>query len=797
MHLSFIKSAFRNIKNDKVYSIINISGLAIGLTCVILIFLWIKDEVGYDRFHKNLDNLYLVQQSFIGQDGLISRGGSTPWAIADAFREEVPEIIQASQFGWLGRRKIEYNNYKGFEGRSIAVSTEFLTMFSFKFLQGDPQTALDDPYSMVVTEEFAKKVFGDENPVGKNILVEDKYSFKISALIKDLPKNSTIQFRCLVPVEFSKIIDKWNDQWGSNSINTYVLLANNVNVAFVNEKITVLRQEHLRLENSDEDDKSNSITRCGYALAPLKKLHLYSFGDNVGLDNIHYVYIFSSIALFILIIASINFVNLSIARSLKRARDIGIRKVTGAKRGEIAAQFLGESLIYTLIAVCIGLFLVYILLPQFNTLTQKHITIHFLKDSVFILSIIGIILITVILSGCYPAFFLSAYKPVDTLKGKWGVSNTNGFLKHGLIVFQFTISLVLIILTLLGNRQIQYMKKKDIGFDKEQLMFIVANSTIKKHYNTLKKELKKCPGIKSVSGCSHLPVQINSSTDGFRWEGMDRTKDFVIWVTNIDYDYYKTLNLPLTEGRPYSPDFASDSVEGFIINETARKEMGVASAEGLRVDMWDYKGKIVGVTKDFHFQPLRTKIRPLVMILRPEMCRNLIVGIYPGQIEETRKNIKEIWNKIVPGVPIQCNFFDKRMQNFYRQEERTGKFLFYFSVMAILIACLGLFGLSSFMIQNRTKEIGVRKVNGAKITRILFMLNKDFLKNVGIAYIIACPIAYLAMHNWLQNFAYRTTISWWVFVLAGIMATFIAIATISWQTIRTARRNPVEALRYE
>ena len=794
----FLKNIFRNIIKDKTYSTINIMGLAFGLACVIFIYLWVRNEVSYNRFHKNVDNLYMIQKEWLSKDGKNSRGWSTPFAFSDEYRDKIPEIEKASQFAWAWQRLLKYKEVTGQENSIYAVSNEFLTMFSFEMLQGNPETALSGPNSMVITESKARKYFGDEDPLGKTISVDGEFDFTITGVLKDIPQNSTIRFDILVPIAFSRTIGAWYDEWDRNSIQNYALLKPNTNIEAVNEKATAILRDHLYKESRDKDP-TGSIERSGVVMAPVKYYHLKSWSDNhTGLENIQYVYIFSVIAIFILIIASINFMNLSIARSLKRARDVGIRKVSGASRFSIMKQYFGESLLFTSLALIIALVLVTTLLPLFSSITGKDITLDFYRNMYFWIILCSVIVVTVLLSGGYPALLLSSFKPVKVLKGN-KINDPAGLIfRKGLVIFQFVISILLILGTILVNKQLDFLRNKNLGLQKDEVVYIELPEPVQNSKNPLVEQLQNSPLIKSVAYSECLPTNIGSNTGGFYWEGCDPTNEFMIWVEGASYDYFKTLDINFVEGRPFSPDFVSDQTAAIIINETAKKEMGLETAVGVTVNFWNYRdAKIIGVVKDFNFRPLQEPIEPLMFICNQNWDDYLMMKVNMANIDETRKFITKTWNKTTNNAPLDIRFLDNEIQHYYDKEAKTAKLLKAFSLVTILISCLGLFGLSSFMVQNRTKEIGVRKVNGAKILEVLALINIDFIKWVIIAFIIASPLAYYAIAQWLNNFAYKTTINWWVFISSGILVLFLALLTVSWQSLRAATKNPIEALRYE
>ncbi len=785
MKVNIFKSIFRNYKKDKTISIINILGLAIGMTCVILIYLWIQDEYSYDRFHSNLENIYRIEeeQHYNGQKFHVN---VTPCPMGETFREEFPEIIRSSPLIGIGRRKIRYKEKSIYDWRINAVDPDFLEMFSFNFIAGNKETALKDKYSIVITQDRANAIFGEENPIGKKLVINDKYVLLVTGLMGNVPRNSSLNFGYLIPLELHKEINGWNDNWGNNEIRTYVQLKENTLVNELTDKIDKAYKER------------NEGTSTDLTLAPLKKMHLFSYGGyKKGLLNAHYVYIFSVIAVFILVIASINFMNLSTAQSLKRSKFVGIKKTNGASRKSIVWQFLGESVVLSVLGMILGLLLVRLILEPFNNLTGKEIHILSLFTPVNFIIFLSTALFSGFIGGMYPAFVLSSFKPSEVLKGKSaGRNNTMSFNK-GLVVFQYVISILLIIGTILTHKQTNYLKNMDVGFDQDQVMVINMNGQVRQHFNTLKSELEGFSGIISISGSNNLPFSGNGNTSGVYWEGKGEDLEVLINYKSVNYNYLTTMGIELVEGRDASSEFPSDSKSSIIINEQVKNLLGEGSAIGKTIRGWGGEKKVIGVAKDFHFSSLRVSVEPLIMQILPNQSNFMYIRIDPNRSTEIRGFIQDKWENIIADAPLRMSFIDQRYENMYQREERTAQLVKYFAIMAIVIACLGLFGLSLFIIQNRVKEVGIRVVNGAKVSEILSMLNSCFIKWVAIAFFIACPIAYYALNKWLENFAYKTELSWWIFALGGAVTLGIAIITVSWQSWRAATKNPVEALRYE
>jgi ABC-type antimicrobial peptide transport system permease subunit len=779
---NYFKIALRNIKRHSAYSILNISGMAIGMACSILILLWVQDEWSFDRYFKNADNLYRV----IENQNLTSGGSSlivpVPGALAQALKEEYPEIIRAVRFcpnPMTLQKKGEF-----IEETVISTDKDFLKMFDIKFIRGNINTALNDPHSIVMTEETAKKYFGNEDAMGKTLLSRG-FNVTVTGVVKSMPENSHIQFNFLVPIEWLSVlaahIDGWNERF-----NTYIELKEGTDSKLVEAKIHDFIKKHNKESNSE------------IFLQNIKKIHLYSAGkyeaDDYATGNITYVRILSLIAAFILIIACINFLNLSTAQSAGRAREIGVRKVAGAGKRKIISQFLGESLMIVLVAHVIAMILVELLLPGFNTLIGKHLSVDYQSAGLYI-GLITIAMFCVLLAGGYPAFYLSSLNPLDTIKGVINNNPGKAGLRRILVIFQFSLSILLIICTLIVDTQLKYIQNKNLGFNKENIgYFMFPTRPSDPKLETLKKELCSNPDILCVTRAWN-PFYNEGTMNGFSWEGKKEGDDVYFHMIGADVDYAKTYKLEIKEGRFFSSGFSTDNT-AIVINEEAAKILGFNNPVGETITSSSgSKLNIIGVVKDFHIQSLHYKIGPLIMQLGES--NNFYVKMKPDRIISTVEFIKKTFKSFDAGLPIDFHFLDDDYDNLYRTEKRMGTIFGYFSFLAIIISCLGLIGLSSFMTERRTKEIGIRKINGAKAIEIFSLLSGEYIIWVMISILIACPIAGYIMHKWLQNFAYRISVGWWIFALSGVLALIIALLTVSWQSYRAAGINPVESLRYE
>jgi putative ABC transport system permease protein len=780
---NYIKIALRNIKRNSTYSILNISGMAIAMASAILILLWVQDEWSFDRNFKNSNELFRV----IENQNLTAGGSSlivpVPGALAPALKEEYPEIIRAVRFcpnPLILQKKGEF-----IEETVISTDKDFLKMFGIRFISGDINTALDDPQSIVITEETAKKYFGNEEALGKTVASRG-FNVTVTGVVKSMPENSHIQFNILIPVEWLSIIaphnlDGWNERF-----NTYIELKEGTDSKIVEAKIHDFIKRHNKESNSE------------IFLQNIKKVHLYSsgkyFADSYGTGDITYVRILSLIAIFILIIACINFLNLSTAQSARRAREIGVRKVSGANKQKIILQFLGESLLIVLVAHVIAMIFVELLLPGFNNLIGKQLTVNYQSAGLYI-GLFTVVIFCGLLAGGYPAFYLSSLKPLDAIKGIVNKNPGNAGFRRILVIFQFSLSILLITCTLIVENQLKYIQNKNLGFNKDNIgYFMFPTRPSDPKLETLKKELISNPDILSVTRAGN-PFYNEGTRNGFTWEGKSEGDDVYFHMIGVDPDYASTYKLELKEGRFFSSEFQTDKT-AIVINEEAEKILGISNPVGVTVtSSRGSKLNIIGVVKDFHIQSLHHKIGPVIMQMSE--TNNFYIRMKPDKIVPVVESVKKTFKAFDPGLPIDFHFLDDDYDNLYRTERRMGKIFGYFSLLAILISCLGLIGLSSFMTQRRTKEIGIRKINGAKSVEIFSLLSGEYIIWVLISIIIACPIAWFAMHKWLQNFAYRINIDWWIFVLAGVLALLIALLTVSWQSYKAANKNPVEALRYE
>jgi putative ABC transport system permease protein len=793
MFRNYLIIAIRSILRQKSFSLINILGLAIGLACALLILLWVQDELSFDKFHEHADRLYRVEEDQY-YSGEVYHVNVTPYPSGPVWKDEIPEIEDACRYQWPSGMLFTYGEKAFYEGGCVAVDSTFFDLFTYDFLHGNKASALTQPYSAVLTEQTAEKYFGDENPIGKSLRVNNQYEFTVTAVLKSIPKNSINQFDILIPFDYLKEIGQFSDSWGSNSIRTYIKLYENAVIDSVDSKLTAVVKEQYPESTTD------------FMAAPFTRIYLHQyFGYGHDPGAIMMVYIFSAIAIFVLLIACINFMNLSTARSANRAREIGLRKVSGAGRRAVIIQFFGESVLMAFISLIFALIIVSSILEVFNKVSAKELDFSSLLHPRFIIATILVTLVAGLISGIYPALYLSAFRPIKVLKGDLSRGMKSGWFRKVLVVVQFTLSVFLIIGTVIFYRQLNYMKSKDLGYDKENMFYFQMRGEIKDNYQAIKTEFLRDPKVLRVTASNHPPHNIGSNSGGGDWDGKDPDQSVLIGTHIVDYDYIETVGIRLKEGRSFSKDFTADlasptdSSANFMINEVLEKIMGKENAVGERFRFWGMEGRIIGVMKDFHYHSVSTKIEPVVFLLAPaDWFSWITVRIAPGNLEKTMRDLEKIWNNVMTGYPFDYHFVDESIDQMYRTDERLGKLLKYFTILAIVIACLGLFGLASFTAEQRTQEIVIRKVMGARVVTVILLLSREFSLLVTVSCLIAIPASLMVMKKLLlQNFEYRTDMAWWIFLAASLAAMLIAILTVSYQAARAALSNPADALRYE
>jgi putative ABC transport system permease protein len=803
---NYFKIAIRNIRKYKFISFINIFGLTVGLTCCLLIVTYILNELSYDRFNENASRIYRVTRSFNTPDGIENLHLS---AVAPPFgpllRNDFPDIQKMTRLLNNGTTSFRYEEKLFSEKNAFFADENFFDFFTTPVTKGNAKTALTEPNCVMLSEEMAKKYFGNNDPINEMVKIDNTLNLKVTGLFKLLPSNAHVHPELLI--SFSTLNDstvygrkRLETNFGNNAFYTYLMFPENYPVAKIESQFPLFLDKRFHFQNEPPGFKGSVGTKLH--LQKLTDIHLRSHLDDEVEPNgdIKRVYIFGAIALFILLIACINYMNLSTARSALRAREIGVRKVVGAQRKEIIAQFLSESIFITTLSLIFALLLTWVILPLVNSLWHQSFSIRNLLQAPVIVSILLVPFIVGLLSGIYPALFMSSFNPVSVLKGSFKIGKGNISFRQVLVVAQFSISIILIIATMVVFQQLRYMQNASLGYNKDHLIIMPYAYTLNNKYESFRSELLRNPNIKNFGRSSRIPTGRLLDDMGASILSGDSLRPInadLKYIT-VDYDFIPTYGISMAAGRNFSRDYSTDS-SNYIINEAAVSMLNWKTPEnaiGKDMAYGGVRGKIIGVMNDFHFESMHQKIIPLIMI-RNFGYANLTIKISGNNIPTTINFIDDVWKKYLPETPFQYSFFDEKFAALYSSEQQQGSIFTVFSCIAIFIACLGLFGLSAFAITQRIKEIGIRKVLGASVSQITAMMSKDFLKLVGIAAIIAFPLAWYAMHQWLENFAYRINITWWVFLLAAIGAALIAFITISFQAIKAGLANPVKAIRTE
>jgi putative ABC transport system permease protein len=806
---NYLKTALRNLWKNKGFSAINIFGLSVGLATCMLILFFVADEKGYDQYNLKKDRIFRV-------DGDIQFGGNhfilavCQAPMGPALKKDFPAIRQYVRFRNYGGFLVRKANSNVQENKVIYVDSTLFDVFTLPMISGNPRTALVDPNSVVITEKIAEKYFNSTDVVGKSLVYNDTGLLKVTGVIRNIPRQSHFDFDFFVSMNGS-LSPSEVDNWVSNNLNTYIVLDPHADAGLLASQLDGFAERNMGPQvksalniNMDEFKKSGNYVH--YTLTPLTDIHLHSnktaeLGPN---GNIEYVYIFSLVAVLVLLIACVNFMNLSTARSASRSKEVGVRKVLGSMRSSLVLQFLIESLLVSLAGLIIAIGIAWLLLPFFNQLSGKEMYMLELFSKPWLLpSLLVLMLVVGIIAGSYPAFFLSAFQPVDVLKGRLARGFKAGWFRSSLVVFQFFISIILIISTVIIYNQLNYIRNKDVGFNREQVLIIQNTYSLNGQAKVLKEELRKLSGVQGVTMTGYLPTS-DWRSDSPIWPdaNLDQKRAVSLQMWNIDVDYIPTLGMQLAAGRNFSKDMPTDST-GVIINEAAAKLLGFRDPVNKTVySLEDIKSgktkqfRILGVVKDFNFNSLRQQVTPLAMFLQEQNGR-IAVRIKSPDIGSLLSQIENKWKLMAPSQPFSYSFMNDDFNKLYQSEQKIGQIFISFAVFAILIACLGLLGLVAYAAEQRTKEIGIRKVLGASIFGIIGMLSKDFLKLIMVACVIAFPLAGYAMHRWLQDFAYRIGISVWVFVIAGLAAMSIAFLTVGFQAMKAALANPVKSLRTE
>ncbi len=791
---NYFKIAIRSLWRHKAFSFINIMGLAVGMTACFLIYMYVSFETSYDNFHSKADRIYRVVSDVITPSET-DKIGITSAPVAINAKKDFPEVEDAVRVT-RDELLVHKGDIKFQEKNSLLADSTLFNVFDFPLISGDKKTALKEPMSIVLSQTAAKKYFGNTNPLGQQVqLTGAAINATVTGVMKDIPENSQIKADMLVSMSSFKAMygrATQDSEWTNHGFYTYILLKPHADAKALEKKFPAFMEFH------HGADAKKLQMHDDLSLEPLRDVYLKSKRDGYETGSINNIRIFSIIGVFILLIACINFINLTTARGAERAKEVGIRKVVGAARFQLARQFIGESIIICFIAFLLSIFLCSLLLPLFNQLAGKQISTGIFNHP---LNIAGLFLLSLgigIFAGFYPSLVLSAFKPVTVLKGSFATGNKGLILRKSLVVFQFAISIVLIVGTIVVFTQLNYMRNQDLGFSKDQT--IVINTNFDNNKNAFKQSLSSIPGVISSTYSSSVPGGGHTSAYS---EMQNKAGD--IQKTNldlyfVDFDYIHQYQFKLVAGRSFSKDFKTDSTQAMVINESAARSLGYNKPEdavGRNFDQWGRKGKIIGVLKDFHYHSLQQNINPLVMRYERWALGLISIKVSSANLQSTIRMIESKWNSIIPNRPFDYYFLDDFFNTQYHAEEKFGNLFTNFAVLAIFISCLGLLGLASYSTIQRTKEIGVRKVLGASVSSIVNLLSLEFIKLVFIAFVIATPIAWFGMHKWLLDFAYRTNINWWVFAIAGFSALAIAFATISFQAIRAAVANPVKSLRTE
>ncbi len=806
---NYFRTAWRNLIKRKTFSFINIFGLAISIACCMLISGYLYTQLSYDNYPKQQEQIYRVELHN-SDNGATDVYPNVDVAVGQGIKNAFPEVHATTRLAPMPIIFAQYNDKQFKEDKIASVDSNFLELFSIPFIEGDPQTALIQPNSLVVTKAFAQKYFGDENPLGKSLKFTGNIDglVKISGVIDKIPDNSHFHFDAFLSTTSNPYAA--GTTWSNVGWFTYLLLNKNTDVAKLESKLPQLVAEHVVPEVQRDmgislDQAQKSVNTFVFKLQPLSRIHLYShtkYELEPGGD-IQYVYIFGALAFFILLLACVNFTNLATASSTGRSKEVGIRKVLGSSKKKLVFQFLAESVVIAFCALGVSLLLIYVLLPLFNKVSGESIHFKFFLNAVSILSMFAFTFLTGVLAGIYPAFFLSSFQTIRVLKGGSGAQlKGKGFLRNGLVVFQFSVSMVLIIATIVVYKQLHFMQNKKLGYDKEQVAVINDTYLLGRNQSAFKEQLLRDSRIADVSIARGVPADLKNmgGTQIYGLEKKDNENHSEIHtnIFYVDYDYVPAMGMKIAAGRNLSMDFPSDS-SAVLINESAAKALGwnSSNAVGKRIVRSGQKiFNVVGVIKDFQYASAKQEIAPLTMMLGNNGS-TMIVKMKSTDIKSLISDIKKVWSSFSPAGPFDYSFLDESFNNLYKAEERTGQIFTVFAVIAILIASLGLFGLVAYTAERRTKEIGVRKVLGSSVKGIIFLLTKDFVKLIFISTLVAVPVGWWSMNKWLEDFAYRVNISWWIFLLAGLAALLIALITVSFQAVKAAIANPVKSLRSE
>ncbi|MBI1770751.1 MAG: ABC transporter permease [Bacteroidetes bacterium] len=785
---NYLLVTLRNLLRNKAFSLINIAGLAFGISCSLIIFLWVSDELSMDAFHAKKDRLYKILENQTYSGGQMYTFSSTPGPMAPALKERFPEIERATRITWPERRLFQFGE-KSFYEEGRFVDQDFILMHSYPLTKGDINSCLKDNHSIVISQKMADKFFGDQDPIGNAFVMDSGESFNVTGLLKEIPSASSLQFDFLIPFEWYFNKNKnWLASWGNNNIRTNILLREKTDPKLIDEK---LRHE---INNHTEESKNTDLF-----IQPLKDSYLYGKFENgkqAG-GRIEYVRIFFGVGILVLIIASINFMNLTTARSTKRAKEVGLRKTVGAVKAQLAFQFMAESMMMVILSSVLAIGISYLMLPLFNEIAGKKISLDLLtSQSIIVLA--SVVIFTGLISGSYPALYISGFNPARVLKGQMKSGEGASMFRKVLVVTQFSLSIILIISTLVVFRQLNFIRNKDIGMDRKNVAYMWMKGDMRKHSEAIREELSRDPAVEFASLSSANPIDFGNSTSGLEWAGKDPKEQILFSNFSIDYNFIQTLGIKIKMGRTFKQELTTDTAN-FIVNETAAKAMGFdENAVDQPLTLWkNRKGKIIGVVKDFNFQSVHSKVDPLFMLYDSGWYNVIFVRYKEGQMSGALKAMEKINKNYAASYPFESNILDQDWENLYMTEDRFGKLFNYFSALSIIISCLGLFGLSAFSAEQRTKELGVRKVMGASVPTLVQLMAKEFAWLVLIATIIGCPLGWYAMDWWLKSYAYHIEVGTLTLIIAAALCLVISMLTVSYHSAKAAMVNPVRSLRYE
>jgi len=774
----------RTFKKFKNSFFINLFGLSTGLACTLFIFLWVNDELNKDGFHADSGRLYQVMehQQYAAD---IMTTTSTPGVLADALKEEIPEIEYATVNTWVNPFTLSVGKDKNIKADGYYVSADFFKVFSYGLYRGDANQVLTDKKNIVISKSLAEQLFDNDDVVGKVVEFQHEKEFKIAGVFEDVPAASSYQFDFVLTFEEFKEDNDWVLEWGNNGPRTFVRLSEGANAKAVSNKIA----DFVKGKNED-----SNVTLFLQQYADRYLYSRYENGQLIG-GRIEYVRLFSIIAGFILVIACINFMNLSTARASRRVKEVGIKKAIGARQRSLMWQFLGESMVMAFISLILSLMIVYTLLPQFNVITDKQIAFSFEFNT--ILAFVAIGTVAGLLAGSYPALYLSGFNPVKILKGEIRGSVGELWARRGLVIFQFTLSVILIVSVLVIYKQIEFVQDKNLGYDKDNVVYFEIEGRLEEGRETFLKEVRRIPGVISVSSIGHNLIGRQNNTSGLQWEGKNPEDKILFENVRVDYGLLETLGIQMKEGRTFSQEYSTDTAK-IIFNEAAIKIMGMEDPIGKTIRLWDeYDLQIVGVAKDFHFQSLHDVVSPLFFRLDTDNVWNIMVRIEGENQQETLESLQTFYQEYNPGFTFDYKFLDQEFQKQYAAEQRVATLSRYFAGFAIIISCLGLFGLAAFTAERRVKEIGVRKALGSSATNIVLLLSSDFTRLVIISILLALPMSFYLVDSWLQRFAFRIDLEVWFFVVSGVVALLIAWLAVGMQAVKAATVNPAQCLRDE